>query len=214
LGASCLGYLGTAIAGGGRTAAARQALEEGLATAGVLADHRCVGWMLIALSRIARSDGDTEYARARVTEALAVQQGLGDVWGIGNALCETAALALDDGSADDDAVRALLDKSLSLAVSVHDRPSVAAALHQLARLAAVPRPVRAAQLLGCAGGLDRALNDPVAGSRTTEHWITALRDGLGAAFVDARARGAAMTLHEAVDYALEQGSGAAVPSRT
>jgi len=99
-------------------------------------------------------------------------------------------------------------------VSVHDRPSVAAALHQLARLAAVPRPVRAAQLLGCAGGLDRALNDPVAGSRTTEHWITALRDGLGAAFVDARARGAAMTLHEAVDYALEQGSGAAVPSRT
>jgi hypothetical protein len=204
---SCQGYLGTVLAGGRDLGAARHVLEEGLTAARTLGDHRCVGWMLIALGRIARAAGDPERARARFTEALAVQQRLGDLWGISNALRETAALALDDGHrvGGDDAIRALLAESLSLALRVHDRPSVAAGLDQLARLATVNDPDRAARLLGCASALDRALNDPLAGRGTTEQCVAAVRATLGeAAFADAWARGRAMSLHDAVTYALGQ----------
>jgi hypothetical protein len=161
--------------------------------------------MLIALGRIARADGDRDQARARVTEALAVQQRLGDIWGISNALCETAALTLDDAPSDHDGARTLLAESLALALRVLDRPTVAAGLNELARLSAGCAPVRAAQLLGCASTLDRALNDPLAGLGTAEAWITVLRTSIGAErFADAWARGRAMTVHEAVGYALAE----------
>jgi non-specific serine/threonine protein kinase len=140
-----------------------------------------------------------------VAEALAVQQRLGDRWGVSSALRETAALTLDDGHGDDGATSALLAESLSLALSVHDRPSVAAGLELLARLHARTDPTRAAQLLGCASGLEHALNDPLAGPGRSEDWVTALRATLGdPAFADAWARGRAMSLHEAVAFALGQ----------
>jgi hypothetical protein len=203
--ASCLGYLGTVLAGGGDVIAARHPLEEGLTAARSLGDHRCVGWMLITLGRVARAAGDPEQARARVAEALAVQQRLGDMWGISNALRENAALALDDVHVDDGAAHALLSESLSLAVSVHDRPTVAAALDQLARLDARRDPARAARLLGCASALDRPLNDLLAGPGKVEEWRTELSAALGeAAFAEAWARGRAMNLHDAVAYALSQ----------
>jgi hypothetical protein len=200
---SCLGYRGTVLAGGGLLAAARRALEEGLAAVRALGDYRSVGWMSITLGRIARADADPELARARVTEALAVQQRLGDIWGISNALCETAALALDDARGDHDGTRALLRESLLLALGVLDRPTVAAGLNQMARQAAGRAPSRAAQLLGCASALDRALNDPLVGHGTVDTSIAALRALLGAQpFAAAWARGRAMTVHDAVAYAL------------
>jgi hypothetical protein len=200
--ASCLGYNGIALASGGRLAAGRAALEEGLTVVRELGDDRCVGWMLIALGRIARGAGDAEQAMARVHEAQAVQQRLGDVWGIGNALCERAALAVD-AQGDHDAARALLVESLELALRVLDRPTIAAGLHGLARLSACRTPVRAAQLLGGASTLDRALNDPLARLGGAESWITDLRASVGdGPFVDAWERGRAMTVHEAVAYAL------------
>jgi len=202
--ASCLGYHGTVLASGGQVGAARHALEEGLAAARALGDYRSVGWMLITLGRIARADGDPEHARARVTEALAVQQRLGDIWGISNALREVAALALD-GRGDQVSARTLLTESLSLASTVQDRPTIAAGLNELARLAASCEPLRAAQLLGCASALDRALNDPLVGPGKTETWVTTLRTSLGdQPFADAWARGRAMTLPDAVAYALAQ----------
>jgi hypothetical protein len=209
--ASCLGYHGIVLASGGQVAAARCALEEGLAAARKLGDHRCVGWMLIALARIARADGDVDHARARVTEALAVQQRLGDIWGISNALCETAALTLDDAQGDHDGARALLAESLALALRVLDRPTIAAGLNELARHSAGCAPASAAQLLGCASALDRALNDPLAGLGTAETWITALRMSIGAErFAEAWARGRAMTVHEAVAYALAEDDNALI----
>ena len=203
--ASCLGYLGIVLARSGDVVDARCALEEGLTTARSLGDHRCVGWMLITLGRIARAAADREHARARVAEALAVQQRLGDRWGVSSALRETAALTLDDGHDDEGAASALIAESLSLALSVHDRPSVAAGLDLLARLHAGTDPVRAAQLLGCASSLERALNDPLTGPGRPEGWVTALRATLGdPAFAEAWARGRAMSLREAVAFALGQ----------
>jgi len=201
--ASCLGYLGIVLARGGGIATARRALEEGLTTARSLGDHRCVGWMLITLGRIARAAADPEHARARVAEALVVQQRLGDRWGVSSALRESVALALDGGHADAGTASALLAESLSLALSAHDRPSVAAGLDLSARLRARTDPARAAQLLGCASRLERALNDPLAGAAGSEDWVTALHRTLGdRAFADAWARGRAMSLHEAVAFAL------------
>jgi predicted ATPase len=199
---SCLGYLGTVLGSAGAHAAAREALEDGLAAVRTLGDHRCVGWMLVALARIARATGDTTLARARVVEALVVQRQLGDVWGISNCLHEIAALDLDDGRGDDDAARDLLAESLALALSVHGRPTVAAGLIQLARLAAAEDPGRAARLLGGASALDRALNDPLAGSGSSGSWVATVRTALGdPAFDEAWARGRAMGLHGTVAYA-------------
>jgi hypothetical protein len=49
------------------------------------------------------------------------------------------------------------------------------------------------------------LNDPFAGRGRTEKWVTAVRATLGEAeFSDAWARGRAMSLHDAVAYALGQ----------
>jgi hypothetical protein len=63
--------------------------------------------------------------------------------------------------------------------------------------------VRAARLLGSAGALDRALNDPLRPSRATEPWVTTLRATLGDdAFTDAWSRGRASAVHDAVAYAL------------
>ena len=201
--AGCLGYQGIVLASGGRFGAGRAALEEGLAAARKLGDHRCVGWMLVALARIARADGAADLARASLTEGLAVHQRLGDIWGITNTLCERATLALDDAQGDHEGARALLSESLALALRMLDRPTVAAGLHALARLSARRTPARAAQLLGSASVLERALNDPLAGLGSAETWIDALRARLGAEpFALAWARGRAMTVHDAVAFAL------------
>jgi hypothetical protein len=119
-------------------------------------------------------------------------------------LRETAALTLDDGH-DDEGASALIAESLSLALSAHDRPSVAAGLDLLARLHARTDPARAAQLLGCASSLERALNDPLTGPGRPKDWVTALHATLGdPAFAEAWARGRAMSVREAVAFALGQ----------
>jgi hypothetical protein len=212
--ASCLGYLGTVLASAGEGAAARRALEEGLAGVRALGDHRAVGWMLITLARIARAGGDPAQARARVAEALAVQRRLGDVWGVSNALRETAALDLDDAHGDPTAVRAVLAESLCLAATVQDRPTIAAVLGDLARLSARRAPDRAARLLGCAASLGRPLNDPTATSADTHGWVATLRDTLGdPAFADNWACGRAMSAPDAVAYALDDDESATAHQR-
>jgi len=108
-----------------------------------------------------------------------------------------------DAQGDHNAARALLAESLALALRVLDRPTIAAGLHGLARLSASRTSVRAAQLLGGASTLDRALNDPLAGLGAAESWVTDLRARVGdRPFADAWERGRAMTVHEAVAYAL------------
>jgi predicted ATPase len=202
--ASCLGYLGVVLASAADFTAASDSLEEGLRSARELGDHRCVGWMSTTLGRIARAAGDRDRASTRVAEAMSVQQRLGDVWGISNALCEHAALAIDEG--DHGTARNLLTECVSLALSVHDRPSIAAGLDQLARLAAANnQPDRSAQLLGCIAALHRALNDPLSSRGRADGWVTALHATLDEnAFTDAWDRGRAMTLREAVAYALDE----------
>jgi len=201
-----LGYLGIVLTAKGDFAAARRALEEGLRGARESGDRRSVGWMLISLGRASLASGDHERAHQHFDEALAAQRQLGDIWGIATSLQGLASVALDNGTLG--TARALVDESLALARDAHDRPAVAVALELLARTSALlDRPARAGRLYACASVLERALNvsSPHSAGRSDTPEVAAIRTALGEQeFAEVWTQGRAMTLDEAVAYALDQ----------
>jgi len=164
---------------------------------------------LIHLAIALRSRGEWAAAHELYEQSLATARELGTPWEIGTALREIGLAECDGGRCD------LALKHLAEAISVlhglGDRPGVIESLDALAgAAAATAAPRRAARLWGAT----HALQQKMGGARTAhqkiiyERQVQPVRAILTAeAFEQAWAEGRAMTLDDAVRYALDEQAG-------
>ena len=193
------------VAAGDDLTGGRRLLEEGLRGLRELGDVRSVSWVLGFLVGIARAAGDSSRASARLEEALAICREIGDTWSISQQLEGLGSIRLEEGGRV--AAGKLLQESLTVARDAHYRPLIAGSLESLAWLAfREGRPHRAACLFGSASVLRQGVKaHPMQTARPSQDaHVDAVRTALGEdTFADAFAQGRAMTLDEAVAYALD-----------
>jgi tetratricopeptide (TPR) repeat protein len=179
--------------------------EESLEIRRGVGDMHGVAVSLIHMGVNARDQGDYATARTRFEESLVIMRELGTRHGIVYSLCGLASVALDEG--DYAAARPLLKEILP---TLRERGDVWAISFQLDEWAGVAvgegQPQRALRLAG-AGAAMREANYVLIGpdyqaklDRRIEPARTVLDESAQAA---AWAEGRAMTLEEAVAYALE-----------
>jgi DNA-binding NarL/FixJ family response regulator len=171
-------------------------------------DRRETAHLLQFLGFAAISELNLEQAEPRLEEALALFRDLGDVWSIAQCLIALGLIPLSQGDSERAAV--LFEESL-----LHQRELKykTAILYGLAGMAGVAtlrgQPVRVAKLFGAL----EALREEIGLSRASlalalydgEGYLTTARTELGeAAFEAAWSEGQAMTLEEAIEYALSK----------
>ena len=139
-------------------------------------------------------------------ESLDIHRTLGDPWGISHSLSRLALVSLEVHEMD--ASRRLVAESLAIERETGDRPGQLFNFEVLATLtAAEGRPERAVRLYACASVLREVVGSHIVepGWPDNEHNVHHLRSVLGAeAFAKAWEQGQAMTLDEALDYALDE----------
>lgn len=206
--ATTLGYLGF-------TAVTQGALEKAEATYGdsltwfrEQGDYSGVGLALGALGDLAALRGDLARAEALVREGLEAVQKVGDRWATARAHAGLARLTLLRGNTREAAE--LYRRALGAFVDLGDREDSAICLEGLAQLASqAGDPRRAAELFAAADlhAFDIAFSNPTAEPGGYERRISALRSQLGEDFTRAWARGRAMTLEQAREFALSPSQG-------
>jgi len=161
---------------------------------------------------VAREQGDYATARTRFEESLTLQRELGDKNGIAHSLFSLATVAYRQG--DNARARALLEEGLELFHRVADLAHLAMTLAMLARLASVGgaegQLERAARLLGAVQALCEVGGMPLPWIRS-DYERPVVHDQMdeaayAAAFPAAWAAGRAMSLKQAIAYALEEAS--------
>ena len=181
------------------------ALFEQSATLGrELGDRHMIGWSLGNLGVVAHAEGDDGRAADLLEANLAVMQELGDkvyqAWYLGF----LGRVAKAQGAYRQAAHR--LGESLRLFSSTRDKDGIALTLEGYAGLAAAQgRAECAARLLGTAAALRETISSPMAPFDQPEYDrdVAAVRSQLDEAlFATAWAEGQAMTLEQAIAYAL------------
>jgi predicted ATPase len=186
--------------------AARRNLEEGLRAAREVGDMRNIARALTSLGAVALEQRDHERATELLEDALAVQRELGDRWGIPRSLVSLGVAAL--GRGDEEEAQILFEQALSLQLEADDRPGIAASLERIAVLSSQRGDdVCAASLHGAAAILREMVG--VHPMQLVHHGsdkaIAAVEAALDPkVFADAWSRGRAMTVDEAVSYALDK----------
>jgi predicted ATPase/class 3 adenylate cyclase len=202
-----LNGLGTVARDQGDHRAARVLLEESLAIFRGLGHKWGIAHTLCYLGGAAHDQGDYEAARSLLEEAMAIYREVGDKPGIASSpLGSLGSVARDQG--DDAAARVLFTESLALHRELGHRLGIVKDLEGLAALAvAQAQPERAARLLGAAEALREVIGAPLPPADRAGHdrSVPAVRTALGEqAFATAWAEGRAMSLDEAVAFALEE----------
>jgi predicted ATPase len=189
----------------GEFEAARRSLEEGVRAAREAGDIRNIARGLSSLGAVALEQHDYERAARLLDEALAIQRELGDRWGIPRALVSLGVASL--GRGDGEAAQILFEQGLSLQLEADDRPGIAASLERIAALSSQKGDdVCAACLFGAAAILREMVGThplqlaPHGRDETVASVAAALDPEV---FADAWSRGRAMTVDEAVSYALD-----------
>ncbi len=184
---------------------ARALQEESLATEETLGNQRGVAISLKDLGFLARSEGDYVRARAYYERSLTIERDLGAKSGIAETLRQLGALALDQG--DYAAAHARYREALTLEQVLGDKRTIAGLLEGFAALAASEgRAERAARLMGAAEALRAVIKAPPSPSERADNDRRIAPAALGdAAFAVALTQGRAMTLEQAVAFALEGG---------
>jgi predicted ATPase/class 3 adenylate cyclase len=161
---------------------------------------------IASLARLVEYQGDRDRARALFEEALAHCRARGDPHGIANALRGLASLGHAQGCVERAAL--LLKESLAMLRELADTPCATDNLEQLAHVATLQdQQVRAARLLGAAERLrsDAGIAPRPSTLAVHDQAVAAARSGLGEhVFAAEWSQGHAMTLEQAVTYALEQ----------
>jgi tetratricopeptide (TPR) repeat protein len=162
---------------------------------------------LEALAGVALARGDPSTARPLLEERLAICRRLGTPSLLIHALGGMGHVERDEGSYE--RARAYYQETLALRREVGDKYALAQSLEDLAVLAGrQQQAVTAVRLLGAGEAYCETLGarPPVCVAAEYERAVAEARAALDeAAFAAAWAEGRAMTLDEAVDYALGQG---------
>jgi non-specific serine/threonine protein kinase len=202
--ANSLNSLGIVARNQGDLTAARALFEENLAIFRELGDKRSIANSLNSLGIVARNQGDLTAARALFEESLAIRQELGDKQGVANLLNNLGLVAENQG--DYMLARSLLRESLMTLRELGDRLNIAKLLESLASLATVQaQPQDALRLAGAAAALRESIGAPLSPADRIElerHLETARRASGEEASAQALADGRAMTLEQAIEYAL------------
>jgi tetratricopeptide (TPR) repeat protein len=224
--AGSLDFLGNIASEQGDYAAARSLVTESLALRRAFGDKLRIADSLRSHGQLAYVQGDYDAAQAWFEESLVLARESGHKWGLVCSLSNLGLVAYERG--DYAAARPLVEESLVLAGELGDKLGIAAALVYLGGLAVasagsrVP-PGRAAGQMGAGAGaeqegVERGARLLGAGEvllesigvklephdrRVHERANTAARAGLGEeAFERARQQGRAMSMEQAIGYAL------------
>ncbi len=153
---------------------------------------------------IARNQADDERAAVIFGEALAMWRAVGDRWGLAASLQNLGWVMQHRG--DSHRAATLFEESLAISRELGLKAWVILILSGLARsTAADVHPERAATLLGAVDGLLSAMGARMEASERPdfERTVETVRARLGAErFAAASAEGQAMTLEQAIEYAL------------
>jgi predicted ATPase/DNA-binding SARP family transcriptional activator len=195
----------------GDDAASHPIYEESLALWRVVADPWGLALPLFRLGIIVCKQGDYATARVLLEESLGLQRQVGCRWLMSYSLFSLAEVALCQG--DYLGATARLAESLALHQDSGASNSIAETLDQFARVAAGQRQLeRAARLWAAAHALRDVIGVqiPPNGRLDYEHAVAAARAELDEeAFAAAWAAGQALTLEQAIAYALEEHGGLA-----
>lgn len=212
-----LAHLGHVLLTQGDLASARSCLEHSLRLHQEINDTFEIAHLLLSLGHIARFEKNYEQAHFCYAEAIAkfyqVQPFVR--LHLDHPFLNMGHVARLTGKFE--AARRYYSDSLQLFVEAGNRPAIAACLEGFACLAAsqghadvehadVRQAERAACLFGAAEAMRQAVEAPLAPSdrAALEDSLTVARAVLDDAFETARARGQAMTLEQAVEYALKE----------
>jgi tetratricopeptide (TPR) repeat protein len=184
---------------------ARRLLEESLQLYRTMDDQWAIARVLNNLGVVVRDQGDLERAQELHEECLGLVRTLGDEWLIAASLGNLAGVARERGRYDDAA--ALCRESLALHRRLGHQRGIAAALTELGKVASAQGDhERTARLLAAADALRVEVGVPLPLDERPSYdaAIAAARAGLGAAAFDAAwARGRAVPLPDAIEFALE-----------
>ncbi len=180
-------------------------LEEALALSRELGDARSVGFELSGLGEAALQQGDYGRAMRLLEESLELRRQLGNKWGVGVSLGTLGLVAIRQG--DWDSAMARLRESLEVRQEIGDKGGSAWCLERLAEVAREwGSPEKAVRLLSAAAALRISIGSVIDPADQAEYQNRrgALRAELGEArFAAIWSEGRALTLEQAVNYALE-----------
>ena len=185
--------------------AARALTEECLTIFRELGKKDGIANSLNNLGNLAHLQGDYAASRALTEESLTIRRELGDRNGIATSLNDLGMVALGQG--DHVAARALLEESLTIRRELGNKSGIAESLDAFAQLARLEQQERhAAPLWGAATVLREVLSAPLPPSEREkqEREMAGVREILGEdAFAAGWAQGQAMTMEQAIEYAIE-----------
>jgi predicted ATPase len=190
----------------GDTETAGSHFAESLALCRELGDQWGIGNAMSNFGLIALSLGDYVAARSFLEQGLAIRRQLGNKPDIAWSISHLGTVGARQGEYV--AARSLLEEGLSLWRELGDRESVAVCLEALAAVAGGEgQPERAARLCGAAAALRKAIGvpRPPADQDDYDRRVAAARDTLGEeAFAAAWSAGQAMSIEDAIRYALDE----------
>jgi predicted ATPase len=203
---SALRTLGMMMMEAGDQSAARAHYEESLAICQETGDRRGLVPTLFGLGELAELRGDLAAAQSLGEEGIAVCHEVGEQWNLGWLHLSLGRLAKKQG--DRERAYDRYKESLAIFQELDNEFGIIVSLEWLAMLTgAQEEPERAARLFGAAASLREAIGAghlPSPGSERTH----VIRVALGEeAFAAAWEEGQAMTLEQAIEYALEAPSG-------
>ena len=203
--ASALYIVGGVAARQGDYERARALLLESLALFQEIKDNYETGVVLNSLGALARRQQDYEAAQAFFQDSLVLRRDVGNTAGIALTTGSLGWVALLRG--EHKRATALLNEALMLAARLKSKRTIAWCLAGLSGAASAEgQPERAARLSGAAESLLNTIGVHEIPDRAAyERHSAVAREALGAAgFASMQAEGQAMTLEQAIEYALAE----------
>ena len=197
--------LGNAAWAQGDCATARAFFQESLTIQREVGNKEGIAWTLGKFGKMAWAQGDYAAAHGFHEESLAMHREMGNKGGIAGSLNNLGDAAWAQG--DYGAARGFYEESLTIQREVGNKRGIAYSLEGLAWVAcAEGQAKRAARLFGAAEALREAIGAPLhpVERDVYDRAVAAARAALSEeAFATAWAEGRAMTMEQAVAYALE-----------
>jgi predicted ATPase/class 3 adenylate cyclase len=199
--------LGMVARSQGDYAAAHSMYEESLAITRELGNRWSLAASLMNLGNLAAEQGDYRGSRTRLEESLSIFQELGDRVSIATALENLGNGAYEQGELD--SARALHVESLTMRRQLGDKLGIVISLERLAAVvASLGSPLRAGRIWGMAERLWVEIGSGLEPKERSQHdqRVAAVRAAVkdDAAFDRAWQEGRAMSLEQAIEYALAE----------